>query len=260
MNVDFAQFCEDFDVAVTVHSRNRADVLAKRTDRLLHGYHLFHSGPGYDERQYNCVSRHQMPASIVGLGMTKNYVLRQMKQNIVVMFDDDVARIGWTASDRYAWLTAEQVQLMIINLVVNALDLGAGVFGISENDIRKTSPLKPFRFRAVVGAVIGIVGRESMFDERNQLKVRGRGQPVGHFSGGSVSSGSISFRRVGDRTGGHRRMSATEMAPERRACSGVGRSGGTLIVPAQPNERAHRRLESLGSIISSPQTSQRAQA
>jgi hypothetical protein len=87
------------------------------------------------------------------------------------MFDDDVSRIGWTHSDQYAWLDPDQIHGMIVNLVVNALDCGAGVFGISENDIRKTSPLKPFRFRAVVGAVIGVVGRDCMFDERNRLKV-----------------------------------------------------------------------------------------
>ena len=34
---DFARFCKDFDVAVIVLSRDRANVLAKYTDRLAQG-------------------------------------------------------------------------------------------------------------------------------------------------------------------------------------------------------------------------------
>lgn len=171
MTVDFERFCQDHDVAVVILSRKRADILAQRTDRLVHGYHLFHAGPGYDRHAYHCVSRHEVPEQILGLAAVRNYVLRQLPHRVVVFIDDDIARIAWVHSTHYVYLDPQQVQLMIMNLVINADDLGAHVFGISENDIRKTSCLVPFRLRAVVGGLIGVIGRGSSFDERNRLKV-----------------------------------------------------------------------------------------
>lgn len=167
----FAAFCEDFDVAVACLSRKRPDVLARRTDRVIHDYHLFFCGDGYDEREYHCVERHRVPEQIAGLSAVRNHVLRQLPQRIVVFVDDDFSKIRYVHSTEYVDLDPDQIQAMFVNLVVNALDLGASVFGISELDIRKSSPLTPFRLRAVVGGVLGVIGRELWFDERNKLKV-----------------------------------------------------------------------------------------
>lgn len=172
MQIDWARFCEDYDVAVACLSRDRADVLAKDTDRLIGGYHLFHCGEGYGEHEYRgCIARQAVPPGLAGLSAVRNYVLRQLDQRIVVFVDDDFKRIGYTHAADYAYLGPIEMQLVIINLVVNALDVGANVFGISEFDIRTASPLNPFRFRAVVGGLIGVIGRGLWFDERNKLKV-----------------------------------------------------------------------------------------
>lgn len=168
--VDWERFCQDFDVAAVVLSRNRADVLAKRTDRLVHGYHLFHAGPGYDDYEYNCVERHSVPEGIVGLARVRNHVLREMKQEWIIFLDDDYLRIRYVLGPQSIDLDPTGVQLMLLDLVVNAIDLGAYVFGIGEVDIRKASPLITARHRAVVGGLVGVRGRGQWFDERNQLK------------------------------------------------------------------------------------------
>lgn len=164
-------FAREYDVAIACLSRKRADVLARRTDRVVHGYHLFHSGEGYDRHQYHCVDRLEVPDQISGLAAVRNHVLRVLPQKVVIFVDDDFTKIRYVHTTEYVDLTPEQVSLMFANLVVNSLDLGASVFGISENDIRKSSPLVPFRLRAVVGGVIGVIGRDLWFDERNKLKV-----------------------------------------------------------------------------------------
>lgn len=169
--VDFERFCEDLDVAVVIPSRKRPEVLVKRTDRLVHGYHLFHAGGGYDQFTYHSIRQYEVPEPILGLAAVRNYILRQLPHRVVVFIDDDVTKLAWVHSTHYVYLDPAQVQLMIMNLVVNADDLGAHVFGISENDIRKSSALVPFRFRAVVGGLIGVIGRDLWFDERNRLKV-----------------------------------------------------------------------------------------
>lgn len=171
MLVDLKQFCEDFDVAVVVVSRDRAATLAKFTDKILDGYHLFYSGEGYDDYDYNTVDRTEVPRGLQGLSVVRNYVLDTLPNRIVLFFDDDIKMIYWVAGTRSVRLDDfERVKLAIIDLVVHALDQKSTAFGMSPLDIRKASPLVPFRLRAVFGTVLGVIGREHRFDERNLLK------------------------------------------------------------------------------------------
>ena len=62
---------------------------------------------------------------------------------------------------------------MLVNLVVTAQDVGAGLFGICELDIRKTSPFSPFHTRAMVTGLVGLDRSKSpaiWYDERNIIK------------------------------------------------------------------------------------------
>lgn len=170
MKVDFEQFMKDYDVALVVLSRDRADTLYQRTDSFLRDYHLFYSGEGYDTYDYHAASMTEMPRHLEGLSLVRNHVLDVLDNEIVIFVDDDISRIYWVHSTKSVPITPEQVKLMWIDLVVHALDQGVGAFGISELDLRKTSPLVPFEVRAVFGTVFGIIGREWRFDERNVLK------------------------------------------------------------------------------------------
>jgi len=170
VKVDLAQFCADFDVAIVVVSRDRATTLAKYTDKLLSGYTLFYSGEGYDDYQYRCADRIEVPRGIQGLSTVRNYVLDTLPQRIVLFVDDDVNMIYWVAGTKSVRLDTERIALAFIDMVVHALDQGSTAFGMSPLDLRKSSPLVPFRLRAVFGTVLGVVGRDIRFDERNILK------------------------------------------------------------------------------------------
>lgn len=170
MTVDFEAFCRDFDVALVIASRDRAATLAKYSDQHITGYHLFYSGEGYDEYQFNCISRHEVPRGIQGLSTVRNYILDVLPNRIVVFVDDDVQRILWIAGPESVRVDPQGVHLAIIDMVVHALDQDSTVFGMTGLDIRKTSPLNPFVLRAVIGTFIGVIGRDLRFDERNILK------------------------------------------------------------------------------------------
>lgn len=170
MQVDLKRFMDDYDVALVVMSRDRADTLKKKTDTFLRDYHLFYSGEGYDDYQYHCTERTKVPRGLRGVSVVMNYILDTLDQEIVIFVDDDLSLIYWIASSKAIRLSPEQVKLMWIDLVVHTLDQGAGAFGINDVDIRKASPLTPFIQRAMVTTVIGVVGREHRFDERNVLK------------------------------------------------------------------------------------------
>jgi hypothetical protein len=170
VRVDLRRFLEDHDAEVVVLSRDRADILATRTDLLLHGYHLFYSGEGYDDHQYHTVAQTKVPRGLQGLSVVRNYVLDTLKQRVILFVDDDLQAIYWVAGARSVRLDQEQVSLAFLNLIVHALDQGATAFGMSELDLRKSSPFVPFVQRAVFGSVFGVVGRTHRFDERNVLK------------------------------------------------------------------------------------------
>ena len=167
---DFARFCDDYDVAVAVMSRDRADSLAKRTDKLACNYHLFWCGDGYDTHEYNCVERHEVPANLQGRPTVANYTLRSFDQKVVILLDDDIERVTWMGGPSNFHIDASGFRVMLTNLVVNALDAKVGLFGISEVDIRKTSPLFPFHTRAMIQSLVGIVGERLWHDERQRLK------------------------------------------------------------------------------------------
>lgn len=170
MKVDLPRFLADYDVALAVPSRDRAGILAKRTDSWLTDYHLFYSGNGYDDEEYNCIERVKVPRNIGGLSATRNFVLDNLSQNVVIMFDDDITDFTWVHGARTIRLDQEQIKLMIVDLVVHALDQNVGMFGIGNIDLRKASPLIPFATRQAVTTVIGVVGRKVRFDERQRLK------------------------------------------------------------------------------------------
>lgn len=170
MRVDLEAFCRDHDVAVVVLSRNRANLLAKRTDLILDGYKLFYSGEGYEDYPYHCDERFEVPRGLHGLSLVRNYVLDLLPHKTVLFFDDDITKVYWVSGTVSIPLDREAIALAIIDMVVHAHDQGSIAFGMSPIDIRKASPLNPFRLRTVIGTVLGVVGREVRFDERNVLK------------------------------------------------------------------------------------------
>lgn len=170
MKVDWARFAEDFDVALVVLSRDRAELLKQRTDTILRDYLLFYSGDGYEEETYNCREKFEVPRGLRGLSVVRNYVLDKLSQRVVIFVDDDLNAIYWVSGTKSIRLGPDEVQLAMLDLVVHALDQGSLVFGMGPNDLRKSSPLQPFRLRAVFGTVLGVIGRDLHFDERNVLK------------------------------------------------------------------------------------------
>ena len=170
MTVNWSAFASDCDVAIVVLSRDRADVLAGWTDKLASDYVLFYSGAGYEDHEYRCRERVEVPRGIAGRPSAVNFALRHLTERIVILLDDDLRRVYWLGESHMFRLPPELFPVMLMNLTINALDVGAGLFGISEVDVRKASPLAPFHTRAMVGGLQGVVGRGLFYDERQRVK------------------------------------------------------------------------------------------
>lgn len=171
---EFRRFASDYDVQLAILSRNRSDVLANYSDKIARDYVLFYCGDGYDREYRGCIERVEVPRELEGRSAAANFALRYLDNKVVFLLGDDVTRFQWLgAGDHALTLDPDGVHAMMINLVINALDVGVGLFGINDVDITKASPFAPFHFRSMLSGLVGFNRTELpniWFDERQKLK------------------------------------------------------------------------------------------
>lgn len=104
------------------------------------------------------------PDSVQGLGMLRNWVLDNFREETVVMIDDDIrvciCKTGFRTRNIKDPLEFLQV---LTNIAIMAKDAGCHCFGMSQTDIRKYNPTSPFNLNTWVGCVIGVIGRKYRF-------------------------------------------------------------------------------------------------
>lgn len=103
------------------------------------------------------------------LSAIRNFMLDNVKDDVVVTADDDVfnlkCMVGWLARSKrdpqVAWEVLE-------NAAVCAADAGCGLFGFNQNSNPiHYKPFEPFKVATWVGTVFGFVGDHGLrFDER----------------------------------------------------------------------------------------------
>ena len=114
-----------------------------------------------------------IPDEVVGLGAVRNWILDHYEEEVVIMFDDDikyclsVLNLSPVRMDH-----PDEIEGIIVNCALNAEEAGAKCFSFSQTcDVRKYSHSQPFLLNSWVGSVVGVIGRELRFTEKNKLKV-----------------------------------------------------------------------------------------
>jgi hypothetical protein len=112
------------------------------------------------------------PASVVGIGPLRQWVLDHIDDPCVVMVDDDVTHV-YSQVGFHKWRIedADTARAIVERLAIVAKDAGARVFGFQQ----AARPLayanfKPFSVNTWVGGIVGIIGRELRYD--NSLLLR----------------------------------------------------------------------------------------
>jgi len=114
-----------------------------------------------------------IPDSVRGLAAIRNWVIKNYDQD-VCMIDDDIKCFFTLCRKKAHKVTnPDVIDQVIANCYINALDAGARVFGFAQMgaDVRKYKPDDPFKLVSWTGTIIGIIGKELKFDERNKLRV-----------------------------------------------------------------------------------------
>jgi len=114
-----------------------------------------------------------IPDKYEGLGQVRNWVLSHIKENTVVMIDDDIKYLYCLTGEKTKRVNdPDEVVQVVINTAVMANDLGVHCFGFAQTDIRKYKPTEPFRLCGWVGCVIGVIGRKYDFrDDKYKVDI-----------------------------------------------------------------------------------------
>lgn len=164
---------KDLDIKILILSRGRSESIS--THRLLPEY-IEILVPESEKALYEAKVSNPIlttPDDIIGMGRLRNWVLDNFTERIVIMLDDDIARV-YSLTGRKSRAIVDPIEIIqiLINNAIMANDMGVGLFGFFQTDIRKYKGTDPFSLIAWVGGVIGIIGREFRFrDDKYKVDV-----------------------------------------------------------------------------------------
>ena len=151
---------------IVIPSKGRAQTLAEKALRLFPDALVC---VGDDEVEpYRKVTSNLLvhPASVVGIGPLRQWVLDHVKDPCVVQVDDDVTHV-YSQVGFHKWRIedADTARAIVERLAILAADAGARVFGFQQAARPLTyANFRPFSLNTWVGGVVGIIGRELRFD------------------------------------------------------------------------------------------------
>lgn len=108
------------------------------------------------------------PGSLRGLGAVRQWVLDNVKNEIVFMVDDDVVRLNCIVGQRQRTIkNRDGIARVIENEAHIADQIGTPVFGFAHtSDVRHLRNQSPFSFTGwVSGSAMGVIGRQFRFDK-----------------------------------------------------------------------------------------------
>ena len=112
------------------------------------------------------------PENVTGIGPLRQWILDNVKDETVLMVDDDVYSIySLCGFSKWKIHDPDSIRRILEVTALCAKDAGARVFGFNQSwDVRKFNHTKPFILRTWVGGVIGIIGRELRYDPSLHLR------------------------------------------------------------------------------------------
>ncbi len=106
------------------------------------------------------------PASVVGIGPLRQWVLDNVADPCVVMVDDDVTHVyDQTGFHKRRIEDPDIARAIVERLAILAQDAGVRVFGFQQAARPLTyANYRPFSVNTWVGGIVGVIGRELRYD------------------------------------------------------------------------------------------------
>jgi len=151
---------------IVIPSKGRAETLQEKALRLFPDALVC---VGDDEVEaYGKITDRLLvhPATVVGIGPLRQWVLDHVEDPCVVMVDDDVTHVySQVGFHKRRIEDADTARALVERLAILAQDAGARVFGFQQAARPLTyANFRPFSLNTWVGGLVGIVGRELRYD------------------------------------------------------------------------------------------------
>lgn len=112
-----------------------------------------------------------IPDNVIGVSAVRNCIIRTFAEDCIVMFDDDVIKCVTLVNLRNRSLTPAEIDAVVENAAYCALGAGARLFGFNQRaDPRVLQRNDPISFTAYVGGVVGVIGKDVVWDELLKTK------------------------------------------------------------------------------------------
>lgn len=167
------RFCK---MLIAVPSKNRAG--RTTTNKVLPNYATFFV-PESEVHNYKYIKNVVgVPKNVKGITETRNWILKNTEERLVVFLDDDVKSCGYTKLEKY---NAKQIKINdegfwyeeFVKCFDTCEQIGYKIWGLkTESNPKSVYPYKPFLFKTYVTAsCMGIINDgEFFFDERYKVK------------------------------------------------------------------------------------------
>ncbi|WP_428937786.1 hypothetical protein [Fontivita pretiosa] len=151
---------------IVIPSKGRASVISDKALRLFPDATVC---IGDDELEaYSRVTSNLLvhPASVVGIGPLRQWVMDHVEDRCVVMVDDDVTHVySQVGFHKRRIEDADTARAIVERLAILAADAGVRVFGFQQAARPLTyANFRPFSLNTWVGGLVGIIGRELRYD------------------------------------------------------------------------------------------------
>lgn len=164
---------ETFTVKHIIPSRGRAALIT--THHLIDAVVVC---PESEERDYRSVlpahvKLDTVPDKVEGLAAVRNYIISNYKEKAVIMYDDDITKFAYMGYDEVHQLySPARIKEVMESIALCADDAGVKLFGVAPYgcDLKKYKANQPFTLASMVYGIVGVIGKEMLYDERNKLK------------------------------------------------------------------------------------------
>jgi hypothetical protein len=159
---------------MVIPSKGRGNSVASKTLKLFPDAWLC---VGESEAQeYEDATKHKNilthPDSVTGIGPLRNWIINNVKDNTVVMLDDDIDCIyEQSRYKRNNILNPAHCMAILERTAIASNDAGCKLFGFAQMpDPRNYYPYKPIVFHMWIGGVIGVHGKTLQWDQNLILR------------------------------------------------------------------------------------------
>jgi len=142
----------------------RLVILSRSRARTMTSHKLFPSAtllvPEGELAQYQHIplTKQTVPDEVMGISSLRNWIIKQFKEDAIIMLDDDITACVCMVSLRCRKLSPDETMAMLMNAAFCARGAGARLFGWHQrSDPRLLQRNDPFGLNHWVGGAVGIV-------------------------------------------------------------------------------------------------------